>query len=297
MRWARGAARVALPRHRRWHRILRSLTLEPEELPLPIRSPPAGDFMICGSPRSGTTLLAALLYQPPAVVTVAEPWDSMRMAPADLFASLRDEIRSGSLRRGRLDVGALLDAGVVSERRDGELSHSVDVAPGYLLGVKLPAFWRYLELLPDTRFLVCLRHPVEVIASYERKGGPLREGVDSDSAINRRMNDHLRSTVRDRAVRRVLLFDYINSRVLPHLSRPNVFAVRYERWFTEPQALLDELGNFLGVDVSSPRARIRSPEAGRRPGERHADLVRHHCTTAEALGYRWDRVPSTAGRT
>jgi hypothetical protein len=277
---------MVLPRHRRWRRTLRSLTLDPDDLPRPVAGPPERDFMICGSPRTGTTLLAALLYQPPSVVTVAEPWDTMRMAPAELFASLREEIRTGSLQRGRLDVGALLEDGIVRERRDGELAQGVGVAPDFLLGVKLPAFWRYLDLLPKTKFLVCLRHPVEVIASYERKGGPLREGVDSDSAINRAMNARLMSSASDRAVRRVLLYDYINSRILPHLSRPNVLPVRYERWFTEPRAMLEELGDFLEVDLSAPRARIRHPAADSDPRGQRAQLIRRHCTTVGALGYR-----------
>src|SRR5919109_1001972 len=93
----RAAGQLGSPRHWRWRRLLRSLDLTTETLERPVASPGPRDFVICGSPRTGTSLAAAALHQPPASLTVMEPWDGMRLPIAPLFASLRDEIdRTGA---------------------------------------------------------------------------------------------------------------------------------------------------------------------------------------------------------
>ena len=282
----RAAAAPLSPRHRRWRRLLASLALDPDRLAPPIAAPAAGDFIVCGAPRTGTTLLAAMLYQPPAVVTAMEPWDGLRLAPAELFASIRREIdETGRLSGSKLDVGALSDGGRVDWAEADRRQVAVRVDGDYRLGVKWPAFWRYLPLLPATRFLVCLRHPREVVASFRRVGGRLGQGFEYDVAFHRRMNRTLAGATRDPAVRRVLLFDYVHSRILPYLDRPNVLAVRYERWFTEPEALLDEIAAFLGAPLAQPPARVRAREAPVALAEEDERSLAELCTTARALGY------------
>jgi hypothetical protein len=284
--WLEEAVRSLSPRRRAWNRLLSGLTLDPDALPKPIEPPPDGDFIVCGASRTGTSLLSAVLYQPPKVVTVMEPWDGMRLAPADLFRSLRHEIEeTGALSRGRLNVNALVADGQVLWGRDGEHRANVTVDRGYILGVKWPTFWRYLELLPQTNFLVCVRHPVEVITSFEKTGGRLAEGFDYDIAFNRRMNQELRRAEANPRVRRILFYEYVNSRLLPHLTRPNVLVVRYERWFRDPSTLLEELSAFIGADLSRPSCRIRSPSSTPVASKDQVDLIRRLAPSAEALGY------------
>ena len=281
----RSVRRLLSPDHRRWRRFSETLTLDPGRLPDPLEAPGPNDFFICGSPRTGTSLLCAALFQPPRCITVMEPWDGMRLAPARLFRSLRREMEeTGQLRRGKLDVTTLNRDGGVRWCTEGVCSAPVRCPEDCLVGVKWPAFWRYLELLSATRFIVCLRHPFEVIASYRKAGGSLAEGFDYDIPFNRAMNAELRAGTRDGAIRRIRLYDHINARVLPFLERPNVLAVRYERWFTEPEAVLEELGDFLGADLRGNRARIQPP---RQEGQLREEiqLIRAHCTTAERLGY------------
>lgn len=283
----RSVAGAVSPRHREWRRLLASLTLDPDHLAHPVSSPGPRDFMMCGSPRSGTALLVAMLFQPPEVVTVMEPWDALRLPPQQLFSSLRSELRStGALSRGRLDISELEAHGAVAWCRDGELPHNVLIDDSdFLLGVKFPAFWRYLDLLPDTKFLVCLRDPIEVVRSYASTGGRLREGLDYDVAFNRQMNRYLLGLTDDPAIRRVLLFDYIHQRLVPHLDRPNVLTVRYERWFTEPEQQLGEISEFLGVPLAHARVRMRPPRSRGTASAEEIALLRRHCTTASALGY------------
>jgi len=281
---ARYAAEIVLPKHRRWRQLLDSLSLDPDHLARPVESITPADFLLCGSPRSGTALLTAMLYQPPNVVTVMEPWDALRLPPAELFRSLRMEIAQGVLRRGRLDIPTLVATGAVTWCHDGEKPHSIVAPVDTLLGVKFPAFWRYLDLLPEAKFLVCVRDPVEVVRSYRLTGGRLRLGLDYDVPFNARMNAFLEAATTDPARRRVLLYDYINSRILPHLERPNVFAVRYERWFTDRHGLMGEIGDFLGVNLGPGLPDLRRPPSPATSGE-DAAVVGEMCTTAASLGY------------
>ncbi len=286
---ARAVARALSPAHRRWRRLLAGLTLDPDRLERPVDEPGTRDVMICGSPRSGTALLTAMLWQPPDAVAVMEPWDALRLPPAELFASLREEVeRAGRVARTRLDVTALEQGGRVVWCRDGERPVSVRVDADWTLVVKLPAFWRYLELLPDTRFLVCLRDPYETVASYAGTGGRLADGLEYDVPFNRAMNDELVAATDDAAERRALLYEYVNRRILPHLARPNVLAVRYERWWTDPDAQLREISAFAGVDISEAGALIGP--ARRRPAldPHQVEAIRRVCRSAETLGYPRD---------
>lgn len=269
----------------RWRRLLASCRLDPDDLPRPVESPTHNDFIIAGCPRSGTSLLAAVLFQPPHMIVSMEPWDGLRMPPAQLFSSIRAEIEEeGALRRGRLDIGAV-DAGRVQWQRDAATRFVVDPVPDFLLGVKWPCFWRYLDLLPDIKFLVTLRHPLDVISSFERVGGRLGRGLDYDVAFNAKMNDELSGATTDPETRRVLMYEYINGRVLPHLASPNVKAVRFERWFDDREALLDELAAFLGLPALDPKVKIEMPTRREPPSPRLIELIGTRAPSAKDLGY------------
>lgn len=277
--------RALSPASRSWRRFLSALPLDPEALAVPVREPTGRDFILCGAPRTGTTLLSAMLVQPPHVVTVMEPWDGMRLAPAELFASLRCSLgTTGSLGDGKLDIRALLSSGDVRWITEGSGVQPVHLSDDFALGVKWPAYWRLLPLLPNTKFLVTLRHPYDVIASFRRQGGRLRLGLDYETAFNRTMNEHLVRAAADLATRRIRLFDYIHERILKHINQPNVLVVRYERWFSEPSNMRREIAEFLELPLHEGPARLRPPQtAGLDQHER--DLISSECRTATRLGY------------
>lgn len=268
----------------RWQWLLRSCRLDPDQLKRPIAEPGSRDFIICGIPRSGTSFLSALLFQPPETVVCMEPWDGLRLSPSALFASIRQEIeQTGNLSRGRLDLPAL-SMGEVRWHRDGAGVYPVGVKPGYALGVKWPGFWRYLDLLPHTKFLVCIRHPLDVIRSFEQTGGRLAAGLEYDVAFHRQMNRELSRASKEVRVRRSLLYQYVAERILPHTHRPQVLLIHFERWQSEPARVLSEISRFLEVDLpSQPQVPIRVPE--RRSDTGGTELIRRYCPSAVDLGY------------
>jgi hypothetical protein len=219
-----------------------------------------------------------------------EPWDCFRLLPADLVRSLRAEVETtGQFSRGRLDIPAIAAERRVRWCRDGEKPVAVRMDEDCLLGVKMPAFWRYLDLLPRTKFLVCLRDPVEVVSSFGSVGGRLAQGQDYDIPFNREMNRLLSLVTDDPLIRRVLLFDFVAERILPLLGSDRVHVVRYERWRSDPAGQMEAVGAFLGRALQPPPVDIVAPTSPR-PAPEVIAAVRRYCTTAERLGYdlgRW----------
>jgi hypothetical protein len=242
------------------------------------------DFMIVGSPRTGTSLLAAALFQPPHVVTVVEPWLGMAVPPAEMFRSIRERVERGVLDLGTLDF-AELRRGAVTRCPEGTSSTSVELAPTGLIGVKWPSFYQYLDALPATRFLICLRHPYEVLASMAKNTGALREGQDYDLPFNRAANALVRSRAQGDFARRVEMFDMIHERLGAHFDRPNVCVVRYEQWWEDRRGLFERVGRFLGVSLREDVVRVseRRDDSGLSKEERA--YVRARSRTAHRLGY------------
>jgi hypothetical protein len=280
--------RAMSPASRRWRKFLGALPLDPDRLAVPVMEPTTRDFIMCGAPRTGTTLLSAMLVQPPHVITVMEPWDGMRFPPVDLFRSLRASLgANGSLLSGKLEMRALLGRGEVRWTREGQVAEPVALGGGFALGVKWPAYWRLLSYLPHTKFLITLRNPYDAIASFRRQGGRLRMGLEYETAFNRVMNDHLAHTTSNLALRRIRMFDYIHERIVPYLGRPNVLIVRYERWFNEPDTVRREIAEFLDIPLREGPAQLRRRQPAPVNTEER-ELIRSECRTAAAIGYDLD---------
>ena len=98
------------------------------------------------------------------------------------------------------------------------------------------------------------------------------------------MNAVLRAATDDPGVRRALLCEYIGSKIAPHLDDPNVFVVRYERWFADRATLMNEIGSFLEVELGTGDPVVRSPSASNDDRDVRG-LVERHCPSALGLGY------------
>lgn len=272
---------VVSPRHRKWHRLRQSLTLDPTSM-TSLEDPGPNDVIIAGIPRSGTALLAAMLHQPPESVSVMEPWDALRLPPAELFKSLRTEIAGGSLSRGRLDLVALND-GRVTWTTDGANTWPLTVDPDHLLAVKFPTLWQYLDLLPHTKFLLCARHPAAVLASFAAQSGTLAEGLEYDVAFNEALNQDLRHRTGEPSVRRALLYETIGAALVKAAAHPNRLIVRYEDWHSDAAVQRERIEAFLGRDLGHPPVSVR-PSAHDEtdvPGR-----LKRYLASAEHLGYQ-----------
>lgn len=285
------AVAPAVPSWRARRAYLRGLTLDLGPLGSPLPAPGPDDVVLCGVPRSGTTLLTAALHQPPRAVALVEPWLGLVLPPAELFAEVRRRLRHDGAIGGRLDLDRLRAEGSTDwvEDRARPVEPRPD-ADSVLVGIKWPTYWQLLPHLPDTRFVVCVRHPHKVVASMVGARGDLRDGLDHEIPFNAGVNAELRRATRWRAERRALLYERIVAGILPHLERPNVFLVRYERWSTDAPRLLAELSDFLGVDLTEPLVRLdRGPGRPPRLTRRDRAAVAALCPSARALGYEVDR--------
>ena len=224
------------------------------------------------------------MFQPPRVVTVMEPWDALRMPPSELVSSVRSELLSTQrLSRGRLDVAALAE-GKVRWCRDGEKPVDVSASDETIIGVKLPGYWRLLELLPDTRFVVCVREPAEILESFEGTGGRLRRGLEYECAFYADLNGRLLRSTSEDAERRALLLEESLSAIMSSMDRPNVHVLRYERWFEDPDTVVSELGKFLEVDLAPGTIEITQPRS-REVDPKTVALVAEKVPSATDLGY------------
>ena len=280
--WTSGskAARRVSPRHRAWQSVLDSCQLDPASVEQS-QTPGERDILVGGVPRSGTALLTSMLHRPAASVAVMEPWDALRLPPRQLMGSLRQELATGVLTRGRLDYSAVAE-GRVAWTRDGERQWPMPYHDDTTLVVKFPTFWQYLDRLPDARFIMCVRHPEAAIASFAATGGRLAAGLEYDVTFNRVLNRRLLDATTDPEHRRALLYAEIVTAIAEAQQRPNVLVVRYEDWWDRPDSLLDELESFVGIALRPPTIAIQRPNAGTAGsvGE-FASVVR----VAERLGY------------
>ena len=209
----------------------------------------------------------------------------MRMAPAELFSQLREEVElHGRLETGTLDLPALRRDGSIRRVPEGDGAADVAVGDGWSLGVKWPAYVQLIERMPGTRFIVCLRHPLDTIASFKLVGGSVKAGMDYNIPFNRAMNDQLRS-VGTEATRRVALYEYVHTLIRPHLDRANVLAVRYEDWFTDPTALWSRIEAFLERPLNPPTPRIRHVDRRDILTAEDRRLIAEQCKSASWLGY------------
>lgn len=283
---ARRILQVVSPRHRRWKALVDSLQLERGAILDSDLQLGGDEFLICGFPRSGTALLTALLFQPPDVVAVMEPWDAMRLPPRQLFDSLRAEISAGQLKRGRLDLTALRECAAVEWCGDGATSAAISPHATTQYGVKFPTFWQLLDRIPDARFLVCVRHPYDVITSFSKQSGSLSAGLEYDIPFNQALNEKLVRATSDPETRRILLYELIAQGIAAAMDRSNVLIVRYESWVDEPEAQWDRICRHLNVSLALPRDLLQVRPDNLDPTR--AEFMRvwgSRLPTAQAIGY------------
>lgn len=213
----------------------------------------SGDVVICGLPRSGSTLACELLNKAPGVVALDEPLDAsvwlrpvrgiVRKKPAAFdadrflgnldafFADTRRALLEGAGARSKHVGGAVSGRKIADERmasglrpqlaRIGEIETDKELGPDFVLGVKHNAgFAATLEHLAGR--LPCyaiVRNPLAILASWQTVAVPIQDGrVPFGEMVDPSLASRLDRTP-DVVDRQLIVLDWFFTRFRTHIPR------------------------------------------------------------------------------
>lgn len=276
------------------------------------RASTAHDLVISGIPRSGTSYLCSLLSQYDNVAIVNEPvalHDSLRISPEPwsvpiLHADLRRRIGCGEAVDNKVDVEGHLTEDTASDdvRRAWRPQLRVG-SDDWVLGTKntlayMSRLEGILRLMPSARVVLCVRNPLDTLASWKGtfahlvSGDPtdLRIGGLADPFLPRQLEVGLRAVaaMADAAHRRAAWWRLLAQEVLRFRER--VVLVRYEDLAADPAHELIRVLGPLARHAGSPRttASPSTPRVARRVVLEtidHEAVARQCADVAALLGY------------
>jgi hypothetical protein len=265
------------------------------------------ELLISGIPRSGTSLLCRLLHEQPDCVIINEPTEIFGPLTtcenpwwiARYYRDIRREVLEGEAIENRVKDGRLVD-----DTRSDDLRayHRPEVSrDDFLLGTKntlaylarIPVLRR---ALPTAPIVVCVRHPLDTIASWKGSFAHLREvdftrfpvSYTDHALLTWRQRERLREIEDTTSLgeRRALLWSYLSELVLEHRDR--LLVLRYEDLVADPkgqlQRILSAVPGFSWAPVRADALKARA----RRELLDDEDIraVGDLCTSqAEELGY------------
>lgn len=200
-----------------------------------------GLVFLLGLPRSGTTLLSALLDDHPEIVCPPEPWiglalDSIGLVPVGHPADARV---IGRATTEFLNVETDEDVRTEAIRGFANAAYNARLGDASILIDKTPRYWhildRLVEWFPDARFIHLRRDPFDVVASYLKTwsidlADQLAMGVSSIHVLDIALGLHR-----------------IEEFAAEHADR--VCTVSYEALVADAAGSMTELHEFLGVPV------------------------------------------------
>ena len=239
------------------------------------------DLIVTGIPRSGTTLTAALIDGLDDTVCLSEPawqdaWpreaataDDYVQRLVDDFARVRRDLLAGGKvvdrRRadgapvsdyfGQSDSGAKVTYELVDFSRSG-------LSENFLLGMKQNAHYScvlpQLVRRPAFAVIAVVRHPLDVIRSWQRVDIPIREGrLPAAEKLWPEIAEISRATD-DILLRQVLVYERFCERFLE--LRGTLTLLRYEDIVSDPAMIARALGKDLArTPPMEIRNRPRSP--------------------------------------
>lgn len=212
-------------------------------------------------PRSGTTYLAAVLHNPPAVVTISEAggqWKQLMKAYGrttrvfDIFSDYREKILRGEKVYTLEGTPGFEGRQRIDTWNQKKIERKIKANHDFKLGMKNPEV--FLELLPvfreaGTKCVITARHPVSVINSWVKKVQKrLSKGRTIEGTFANGECITYDSPSEDPVQRRIDLHNHFAELITNHLTDPNVMLIRYEDWFTD-KAQAERICRFLGVPV------------------------------------------------
>jgi hypothetical protein len=238
--------------------------------------------LISGISRSGTSYLCSLidahsnaagLNETPELVTALKgpltPWSLPQY-----LRRIRSDILDGKPVRNKVKNGQVI-SDTAAEDRLGTYHPSVETHD-FVVAAKntfafLSSLARLRKVMPRARFAICVRNPVDTIASWKASFAHLRQadlsirpvGGPDDPNLPQRWRKALQDieATPNLAVRRAKLWRYLAERILEDRANGHIL-VRYEDLVADPEAVVGKLldglpaGNLNG-DWQAPRPRDR----------------------------------------
>ncbi|MCP4898687.1 MAG: sulfotransferase [bacterium] len=199
------------------------------------------DFVVVGAQRSGTTSLYLYLKQHPRIIAAVRK---------EIHFFEQDTIYRRGLRWYRANFPIRLTLQFVGS--GGGRGLCFEATPGYLFHPH--AMPRLAEVLPEARFIVILRNPVDrAYSNYQKAFRDGRTDLSFETEVDRELTVGTRATEappEEPPVRpflgRSLYADQLQ-RMFEHVSRERVLVLQSERLFSHTQDAFDELCAFLGL--------------------------------------------------
>lgn len=198
------------------------------------------DIIITGPPRSGTSYLCTVLNGINNCVVLNEPAEAYQ-APFKVrraFNAIRNDIIEGRPIKNKMKDGKFIEDTVEVDAYEEYVPHVDD--DQFHLAMKSPIFFlmmlpRLINQMPNKVKLVCLRNPIDTIASWKKSfdhlNGPTSEQADT----------WVRQT----------------EKIIEH--REDVHLLVYEEWIKDPRHYLGMIPGLFsdkqlsGLPVSVPR--------------------------------------------
>lgn len=268
------------------------------------------DLIVTGLPRSGTSYLCKALDSFSNVAVINEPnelFEGLRWAPEPwavplLHADLRTRIDAGEEVPNKLDArGELTDDTAVHDAvspyhprlRDDQWVLATKNTLAYMARLE-----GILRIMPQARVVVCVRHPLDTLASWKGTFTHLAEGDPSalpvgglaDPYLPGHLRERMQALVRlrDPAMRRAAWWALLANEILRWRDRVEI--VRYEDLVADPLAVIRRALGPLSHAAGDPASPLQpsSARTTRRQALDAADWrsVETLCAgVAEAFGY------------
>lgn len=239
------------------------------------------EVVITGIPRSGTSLLCRLLHDQPDCVIINEPKEIFKPLTecrnpwwiGCYYADLRRRILEGEAIENKAVNGEIIEDTRKVDRR--EPNNPIVSRADFLFGTKntlvylarIPVLQR---ALPRAPVVVCVRHPLDTIASWKGSFQHLREVDFGRFPVSYTDNLFLDGKERQRlqriddtessAQRRALLWSHLAETVENH--RTSIILLRYEDLIKDPtrqiKRILSSVPNFDPPALQLPQLTTRS---------------------------------------
>ena len=275
------------------------------QMPASANSP--RQLLITGIPRSGTSYLCNLLHRFNNCVVLNEPeeigpaleYPKLPWPVATFFRDRRRDILQGVPIKNKL-----IDGQVVEDTTTANQQVSYTPRPAnadFVLGVKstIPFLSRLpllRQVMPDARFVACIRNPLDTIASWKTSFPHLREADVNTTRIGNAHDPFLSDAQRQDLSRIAAIPDLPERRAawwtyLAELVRDNssdLIVVRYEELAANPREMIRQAAGHW--DIGNPAGEEIAPSAARSKrdclDDRDLRAIEHVCAKVSAqLGY------------